>query len=285
MDSEWNDSQPIYRQLRDRVVAHDPRRRAQGRRSAPLRPQCRGGISGQSAHRSQGLPAIGRTSNWSRSKRGLGMFVKAGARDLLLKGEREKFLAEQWPRVAATIERLGSDAGGIAECRRGAGRSTRKRRNAEAMACIEARGLRKTLATTVALDGIDLARRGGPHPRAHRPERRRQNHRAQRHSRTHFLRGRIESARTRSVDGARRADARCLFHRRCRGAAALDAGGAVARLRGRRASAIRSREGGAFSGQDHDQAHEQSAAVIERHGGAAASRARHGDRRETARAR
>ena len=43
-------------------------------------------------------------------KRGLGMFVNAGARDLLLQGERQKFLAEEWPRVAATIQRLGSDA-------------------------------------------------------------------------------------------------------------------------------------------------------------------------------
>ena len=41
------------------------------------------------------------------TKRGLGMFVKAGARDLLLKGEREKFLAEEWPRVFSTIQRLG----------------------------------------------------------------------------------------------------------------------------------------------------------------------------------
>jgi GntR family transcriptional regulator len=41
------------------------------------------------------------------TRRGLGMFVKAGARDLLLKGERQKFLAEEWPRVAATIQRLG----------------------------------------------------------------------------------------------------------------------------------------------------------------------------------
>ncbi|PYX05473.1 MAG: GntR family transcriptional regulator, partial [Acidobacteria bacterium] len=40
-------------------------------------------------------------------KRGLGMFVKVGARDLLLQGERQKFLTEQWPRVAATIQRLG----------------------------------------------------------------------------------------------------------------------------------------------------------------------------------
>ena len=35
------------------------------------------------------------------------MFVKAGARDLLLEGEREKFLAEEWPRISATIQRLG----------------------------------------------------------------------------------------------------------------------------------------------------------------------------------
>jgi GntR family transcriptional regulator len=41
------------------------------------------------------------------TKRGLGMFVNAGARNLLLKGERQKFLTEQWPSVAATIQRLG----------------------------------------------------------------------------------------------------------------------------------------------------------------------------------
>jgi GntR family transcriptional regulator len=40
-------------------------------------------------------------------KRGLGMFVKAGARELLLKAERQKFLKEEWPRIAATIQRLG----------------------------------------------------------------------------------------------------------------------------------------------------------------------------------
>jgi GntR family transcriptional regulator len=40
-------------------------------------------------------------------KRGIGMFVKIGARNLLLAGERQKFLAEEWPRVSATIRRLG----------------------------------------------------------------------------------------------------------------------------------------------------------------------------------
>jgi GntR family transcriptional regulator len=44
------------------------------------------------------------------TRRGLGMFVKAGARDLLLKSERQKFLDEEWPRVSATIHRLGLKA-------------------------------------------------------------------------------------------------------------------------------------------------------------------------------
>jgi len=35
------------------------------------------------------------------------MFINAGARELLLAGERQKFLAEEWPRVSATIQRLG----------------------------------------------------------------------------------------------------------------------------------------------------------------------------------
>ena len=35
------------------------------------------------------------------------MFVNTGAPALLLAAERQKFLAEQWPRISATIERLG----------------------------------------------------------------------------------------------------------------------------------------------------------------------------------
>ena len=35
------------------------------------------------------------------------MFINAGARNLLLQGERQKFLGDEWPRVYATIQRLG----------------------------------------------------------------------------------------------------------------------------------------------------------------------------------
>ena len=40
-------------------------------------------------------------------RRGLGMFVKNDSRKLVLRDEREKFLTEEWPRICATIERLG----------------------------------------------------------------------------------------------------------------------------------------------------------------------------------
>src|SRR6266705_1025622 len=43
-----------------------------------------------------------------------------------------------------------------AKLRQGLGRKPKKRRDAEAMACIEARGLRKAFGTTIALDGVDL---------------------------------------------------------------------------------------------------------------------------------
>ena len=35
------------------------------------------------------------------------MFINTGAHSLLLQGERQKFLGEEWPRIYATIQRLG----------------------------------------------------------------------------------------------------------------------------------------------------------------------------------
>jgi len=106
MKTEWNDSQPIYRQLRDRVVAMildgvlqegDPlpsvRTVAADYRVNPLTV-----LKGYQELVDEGLV---------ESKRGLGMFVKTGASELLLKSERQNFLQEEWPRIHATIQRLG----------------------------------------------------------------------------------------------------------------------------------------------------------------------------------
>jgi GntR family transcriptional regulator len=106
MDREWNDSEPIYRQIRDRVVAMildgllkegDPlpsvRNVAAEYRVNPLTV-----LKGYQQLVDEGLV---------ETKRGRGMFINAGARDLLLQGERQKFVAEQWPRIYETIQRLG----------------------------------------------------------------------------------------------------------------------------------------------------------------------------------
>ena len=106
MDREWNDSQPIYRQLRDRIVAM---------------------ILDRALNEGDPLPSVRNVAAEYRinpltvlkgyqqlvdeklveSRRGRGMYINAGARKLLLQGERQKFLAEQWPAIHATIERLG----------------------------------------------------------------------------------------------------------------------------------------------------------------------------------
>lgn len=43
-------------------------------------------------------------------KRGRGMFIHPGARERLLRAEREKFMTEEWPTIHTTIQRLGLSA-------------------------------------------------------------------------------------------------------------------------------------------------------------------------------
>src|SRR5262249_40383813 len=109
MNREWNDSQPIYRQLRDRVVHMI----LDGLlKEGDSLPSVRNVAAEYRINPLTVLKAYQELSDEElvEKKRGLGMFVKEGARSLLLKGERQKFLNEQWPRVHATILRLGLNA-------------------------------------------------------------------------------------------------------------------------------------------------------------------------------
>src|SRR5947209_14298664 len=116
MDRAWNDNQPIYRQLRDRVVAMildgllkdgDPlpsvRTVAAEYRVNPLTV-----LKGYQELVVEGLV---------ETRRGLGMFVNPGAHQILLEGERQKFLGEEWPRISATIQRLGLKAEELLNCK------------------------------------------------------------------------------------------------------------------------------------------------------------------------
>jgi GntR family transcriptional regulator len=109
MDPKWDEDQPIYRQLRDRVVAMilegvlgdgdalpSVRNVAAEYRLNPLTV-----LKGYQELVDEGLV---------EKKRGRGMFVNSGARTNLLKAERQRFLDKEWPKVLATIDRLELDA-------------------------------------------------------------------------------------------------------------------------------------------------------------------------------
>jgi len=109
MDPKWNEDQPIYRQLRDRVVAMileevlvegdalpSVRNVAAEYRLNPLTV-----LKGYQELVDEGLV---------EKKRGRGMFVNEGALAMLLKAERGRFLEKEWPQVVATIKRLHLDA-------------------------------------------------------------------------------------------------------------------------------------------------------------------------------
>jgi GntR family transcriptional regulator len=106
MDANWNDSQPIYRQLRDRVVAMILE--GELKEGDPL-PSVR---SVAAEYRLNPLTVLKGyqqlvDEQLVEKRRGRGMFVNTGARAMLLKGERQKFLEDEWPKIHATITRLG----------------------------------------------------------------------------------------------------------------------------------------------------------------------------------
>ena len=108
MTVTWNDNVPIYRQLRERVVAM---------------------ILDGALNEGDALPSVRQVAadyqinpltvskayqelvdeQLVEKRRGLGMFVTDGAREALLKSERERFLREEWPRIRARIERMNLD--------------------------------------------------------------------------------------------------------------------------------------------------------------------------------
>jgi len=108
MDQPWTENAPIYRQLRDRVVAMI----LEGvlKEGDPL-PSVRNVAAEFRINPLTVLKAYQELVDEQlvEKRRGRGMFVNAGARAALLKDERSRFLRDEWPRTRATIERLGFD--------------------------------------------------------------------------------------------------------------------------------------------------------------------------------
>src|SRR5512139_2226858 len=109
VDAKWDESQPIYRQLRDRVVAM----MLEGTlKEGDALPSVRQVATEYRLNPLTVLKAYQQLADEGlvEKRRGLGMFVAPGASQALLKDERQRFLETEWPRVHAMIQRLGLSA-------------------------------------------------------------------------------------------------------------------------------------------------------------------------------
>ncbi len=106
--NQFNETQPIFVQIRTRIIALILSKTAAEGESLPSVRQIATDLSVNPltvTKAYQSLVELGVVEK----RRGLGMFVAEGARDILLKHEREKFLTEEWPRIVTQIKALDLD--------------------------------------------------------------------------------------------------------------------------------------------------------------------------------
>lgn len=106
MTNTWNDNQPIYRQLRDRVVAMILDGTLKDGDALPSVRSVAAEYRLNPMTVMKGYQELV-DNDLVEKKRGLGMFVMDGASDTLMSSERVKFLEEEWPNIHSRIDRLG----------------------------------------------------------------------------------------------------------------------------------------------------------------------------------
>ena len=108
MVSQWNDSQPIYWQLKERTVAMILDGTLAEGDALPSVRSVASEFQLNPITVSKSYQALV-DDNIVEKRRGLGMFVRDGARERLIESERKKFLEEEWPASVARISQLGLD--------------------------------------------------------------------------------------------------------------------------------------------------------------------------------
>jgi GntR family transcriptional regulator len=108
MAINWNDNTPIYRQLRERVVAMILDGALKEGDALPSVRQVAADFQLNPITVSKAYQELV-DENLVEKRRGLGMYVTEGAREALLKNERERFLREEWPPLRERLQRLGLD--------------------------------------------------------------------------------------------------------------------------------------------------------------------------------
>ena len=108
MTVTWNDNTPIYRQLRDRVVAMILDEVLKTGDDLPSVRQVAAEFQLNPITVSKAYQELV-DEQLVEKRRGLGMYITEGARVQLLKSERERFLREEWPPLRERLVRLGLD--------------------------------------------------------------------------------------------------------------------------------------------------------------------------------
>jgi GntR family transcriptional regulator len=106
MTVTWNDNTPIYRQLRDRVVAMILDGVLKQGDALPSVRQVAADFQLNPITVSKAYQELV-DEQLVEKRRGLGMYVTEGAREHLLRNEREHFLREEWPLLRERLKRLG----------------------------------------------------------------------------------------------------------------------------------------------------------------------------------
>jgi len=105
---DFHTSQPIFVQIRQRLIEMILRRQVDEGGALPSIRQIAADLSVNPLTVIKAFEALVDIGVVEK-RRGLGMFVASGARAGLLAHEREKFLKEDWPRIAAQIKALDLD--------------------------------------------------------------------------------------------------------------------------------------------------------------------------------
>ena len=106
MSNDWNNNTPIYRQLKDRIVAMLLDGLLKPGDPLPSVRQIAADFQLNPITVSRAYQELA-DATLVEKRRGIGMYVTEGAREKLIISERERFLREEWPQLLERIRRLG----------------------------------------------------------------------------------------------------------------------------------------------------------------------------------
>jgi GntR family transcriptional regulator len=103
---DWDQDRPIYRQLMEAIIS---RILDQTYAEGELLPSVRQLANDFYVNPLTAARAYRELDEYTESRRGVGLVVKEGVRDALLKREQKRFLKEEWPAIKARITALDLD--------------------------------------------------------------------------------------------------------------------------------------------------------------------------------